>query len=200
VGASLRLKDHHGSVGVGGCHWNGGAGDGRARDPVGGSEMGDIGGISASDLHRASLFISADPRNPRNALLTLAACLLGAWIVSPAIFLGSQGACVKYLCGLQTKRVIWVSTSFCNTFPRAWALILEIVNARKPKWKFLGSAHEWAAARADAERKGKPAEVLSLVGPAELDPALKHTFALDGLISFIAHPDPDKGSIGLLNM
>jgi hypothetical protein len=165
--------------------------------------LGDLAGKVASDLHRASLFISADPRNPRNVLLTLAASLLGAWVVSPAVFLNNPGPCVKYNSGLWTKRAIWASPDFRMAFPRAWALILEllIVHGGNHRWTVLGSAQEWATARAYAEKKAKPSEVLSLVGPAELNPILKHTFTLEGLIAFIAKtPDPNKGSIGLVDM
>jgi len=164
--------------------------------------LGDLAGKVASDLHRASLFISADPRNPRNVLLTLAASLLGAWVVSPAVFLNNPGPCVKYNCGLGTKRIIWASPGFCRTFPHAWALILELLNVGgRHRWTVLGSVKEWATARAHAEKVGRPTEVLSLVSPAELNPILKHTFTLEGLIAFIAkNQDPNKGSIGLVDM
>ena len=68
------------------------------------------------------------------------------------------------------------------------------------RWKVLSTPEEWAREKAVAESKKHPAEVLCFVGPDEVNDRLKHCYTPSMLINFVAHTDPNKGSIGLLNM
>lgn len=162
--------------------------------------LGAIGCSVAANEHVASFFISSTPRRPSNLLVSMSAILQGAWVVSPAVFFGRSGPSIKYLCALQTKRSIWASPSFCENFRKEWLLILELISSRTNRWTVLGSAQDWATARAIAESKGTPSQVLSLVGLSECDPSLKHSFAPEGFLAFVGNADPQKGSIGLLDM
>ena len=154
----------------------------------------------ATDLSKATAFVATNPRKPCDRLVALAAVLRGSWAMSPNVFMGDSGPSVKYIAAFATKRSIFATPLFKRTYPREWLLVLELANSvPNCKWKFLGSAVEWAAARAVVERKGTPTQVLALVGPGEAA-ALKHAFSVDGLVDFVGHEDPKMGSIGLLMM
>ena len=64
----------------------------------------------------------------------------------------------------------------------------------------MASTQDWAKARAIAEDKKRPTDVIALVGTTELRDTLKHCFSVAGLVAFLARTDPNKGSIGLLGM
>ena len=161
-----------------------------------------IHGVITRSIHVANLFVAMNPRDPQSNVITLAACLRGAWVISPAYFGGEShtGPSIKYQPSVMTKRSIWASPKFKREFPSHWLLILEILNTVRHRWSFLSTPEQWANTRVEAERKGRPTDVFALVHPSECNPAIKHAFALDQLVAFIAHADPDKGSIGLLNM
>ena len=118
------------------------------------------------------------------------------------MFVGGSGASVKYLEAVISRRTVWVSQAFRLAHPLEWLLILEVLSRRDIDHNrtFLESAGAWAAARAHAERKKRPADVIALVGPEEVRSTLKHCFSPAGLVVFLARSDPNKGSIGLLNM
>jgi hypothetical protein len=156
-----------------------------------------------NDLHVATVFVADNPRSPTSPIITLVASLTGSWVISPSVFVGGGGPSVKYLEAITSKRVVWASAAFQQTSSREWLAILEVANNNRNgncKWTFLGSCQEWATARVIAERKKKPTDVIALVGPLELRDTLKHCFSPAGLVAFIARSDPNKGSIGLLNM
>ena len=48
------------------------------------------------DIHRCNVFLAYNPWMPVSPLITWAAALSGAWVLSPACFLGSAGASLKY--------------------------------------------------------------------------------------------------------
>ncbi len=159
-----------------------------------------IQGMLTREAHLATFFISNVPGAPENMIVTLAAALRGAWVISPAVFMAEAGPSIKYTSALTTKRRIWSSPAFQQEFPMEWLVILELMSNCAGKWSFLASAEAWAAARAYAERQKRSAEVFALVATAEMRPTLKHSFNPSGLVAFVAHTDPEKGSIGLLGM
>ena len=124
----------------------------------------------------------------------------GSWVISPQVLVGRPGPSIKYNSSLMTKRILWASPAFRSAFPATWLVLLEIVAHCKNRWTLLSTAEQWALARASAEKKAKPSEVLALVDPSEAKPHLKHVFATDDFVQFIASVDVAKGSIGLLNM
>ena len=166
------------------------------------SRLRALGGSIAREAHLADVFLAAIPSNPNNPLITLAACMQGAWVLSPKSFIGGAGPSVKYLRALDVKRQIWASPQFCKTFRMEWLTILELLKRfeNNTRWALLPSLPAWANARALAESKGNHAQVFCLVGPGDVASAAKHSFRPDSLIAFIAHTDRSKGSIGLLNM
>jgi len=151
--------------------------------------------------HAATLFVADNPRSPTSPITTLVASLVGSWVVSPSVFVEGRGPSVKYLAAITSKRLVWASPAFKQTYQMEWLSILEVANSHSnSKWRFLVSSQEWAKARAIAESKKRPADVIALVGPLEMRDSLKHCFSPAGLVAFIARSDPNKGSIGLLNM
>ena len=162
--------------------------------------LGVLGASIASDVHVASVFVAKVPRSPCSSLVNLCAVMRGTWIISPEVLLGRPGPSVKYKSALVTKRVLWSTPAFRQNFRAEWLLILEVLSANSNRWTVLGSAHEWALARNIAEDKKRPAEVITLIGPGEGDPQLKHMFLPADCVAFLANTDPLKGSIGLLDM
>ena len=154
------------------------------------------GGTHTARLEDATIFVSSNPRNPTCDLITLAACLRGAWVVSPDVLIGRDGPCVKYLPAMNTKRYFWASTQFKTEFPRHWLVILAIYIACKKNWKMLTSAVEWASMKATCEQKHRNAEVIAMVGALEAGPA--HCFIPSTLIDFIRNIDDERGTIGIL--
>ena len=157
-------------------------------------------GIRRNEPYEATMFVADLPSSPRNSTISLAAVMMGAWVVTPAVFVGQQGASIKYD-SIAQKRLVWVSESFKQTFAREFIVLLEVLK-RKPElnWKFLASPEQWAINKAEMERRKTPAFVLALVGRAEVPDHAKHVFALESLVSFLARTHPVKGSIGILNM
>ena len=107
------------------------------------------------NVHLATCFISDNPWAPTSTCLFLSACMQGAWVLSPAAFLGNAGSSVKYLKGLSIKRAVWASPSFRSDFPHEWLTILELLSRHTHKWQLLNSAEAWADAKAHAERKNR---------------------------------------------
>ena len=166
-----------------------------------------INGISTAIPHEATLFLAAEPRNPREKIITVVAQLRGSWVVSPAVFLGHSGPSIKYCSALQTARVLYSTPLFRTNFTNEWLAILEVIrrvgsaDRKVMNWNVVRTVHQWAAAKALADSKKKPATVIALADQQlECKAELKHVFALDSFLQFIAKIDPKKGSIGLLDM
>ena len=165
-------------------------------------KLSSLGGMVVNKLWDANLFVERDARVPKNTIVTLAACLVGAWIITPPVLLGLPGPCIKFKKALGTQRIIWASPDFMAMHPLEWQLILELMNSVINKWTLLPSADAWALKKAQYEKKGKPAEVLALVSAHECaaNANVKHCFELDDFIKFIASLDVTKGSIGSSSM
>ena len=158
---------------------------------------------TTQEAWKATTFVSKTPRNPTKAIITLAACLRGAWVVSPEALMNTPGPSIKYLSALRTKRQLWASPSFCRDYLVEWLLILELLNTCENKWKMLASCADWASARIQSDAKGRASEVIALVTAGEQNhgnAALRHCFLPHEFAEFVSKMDPTKGAIGLLNM
>ena len=115
-------------------------------------------GKKVDNVWEATVFISKNPRAPANKLVTFAAILQGAWVITPEVLLGNgSAACVKYLPALNTKRFIWASPKFRTTHPMEWRVLLEILNLNKTsKWHMLSSPQRWAAEKVKADATKVP--------------------------------------------
>ena len=159
--------------------------------------------LVTKDPHKSNVFISNNPWEPSNAVITWAACLVGAWVISPACFVSGVGPCVKYKGAIFVKRQIWVSEMYRASNQSHWLILLEVLNSYPTthRWKLLGSAAEWAVARAAAERQKAPSQVIALVGSDEAQTLRnEHVFDVASAIPFLATVDPTRGSVGLLKM
>jgi hypothetical protein len=154
-------------------------------------------GVITKDVLEATLIVSDNIRSC--GLMSLVAILRGLWVVNPAIFTGPS---VKYDAALSTPRIIWASPNFRSSHPSEWLKILEVVQAGGAayKWKVLYTAAEWAKEKANAEKKKTPSMVVALVIAEEQCDSVKHAFTLQQFLEFICKVNPNKGSIGLLNM
>ena len=154
--------------------------------------------------HKATIFVATNPWAPHNDIIMWAAGFLGCWIVCPRALAGHKGASIKYQCPFGTKRrKVFVSDAFKATFSMHWVVLLEALKMqRSPPFVFLATSADWARERALAEKKERPAEVLSLVSPAEakLIKGSVHAFDVPRATEFFARPDPKRGSLGILNM
>ena len=169
-----------------------------------------VRGTITREAHKATVFIAVDPWQPSEPIVTWAACLSGAWVISPECFVGRKGASRKFKAAICTKRTVWVSANFQSSFSLEWLVLLEILSptssAPKHQWKLISTAAEWVAARVTAERQKKPTEVIALVGSDEAlqlnnsQPKSCHAFNLAGACTFLANIDQSRGSVGLLEM
>ena len=156
--------------------------------------------------HLGNMFVCENPRAPVNASISITAMCKGAWVVSPAVFVGQPGPSIKFKSSLATKRQIWASLEFRAEFPFVWRTLLENILhvCAVSRWSVLSTAESWASARELAEKKSRPTEVIALVSSREAannpDGSKIHCFTLEQFIEFIAITDPAKGSIGLLGM
>ena len=164
------------------------------------SKLDEYGGKKVQQVWTASMFIANNPTQPNNVLITLAATLRGAWVLSPQVFDGKPGPSIKFNGALRTRRKIWASPNFRASFNREWHVILELLSSQSHKWTILASSRDWANEKAHAESKKRPADVIALVVTEELTPGLKHCFTPDAFIQFVSTTDQKKGSIGLLGM
>ena len=159
--------------------------------------------IMCKDIHRSNIFIAYNPWMPQNPLITWAAALSGAWVLSPACFLGSAGASMKYKPAIFMKRTVWASNAFQHAHLEHWLVLLEILTAHPVhSWKIVADSAQWAALRVKAESKKVPTTVLAFLSTDEArangGPGL---FNLDDATKFLAKDvDKSRGSIGLLNM
>jgi hypothetical protein len=156
------------------------------------------------DLHLSTVFVTGTPWNPVQSIITWAAVLSGAWVITPACFVGKPGASVKYKPSIFLKRRVWASESFKSNYRQHWIVLLEILKAYPTvhSWKMLLDADQWATARAHAERTKRKAEVIALVGPGEATAMHDvNAFDLNGAMEqFANNVDKSRGSIGLINM
>jgi len=112
-----------------------------------------------SDEAMAHVFVVQDVGNA-GSRISLAASLVGAWILTASAFCIDGGAAVKLAVALAAPRTIWASSAFRQR--AEWILLLETVSehskAHKRVWKVLGSAADWALAKAKldaAKRSGQ---------------------------------------------
>ena len=87
--------------------------------------------------YAATIFVADNPGSPNFSVVTLAAALAGRWVLSPAALVSGQGASIKYLATVFTKRLVWASASFRALYPREWLTILEIVDKSGRPWFFF---------------------------------------------------------------
>ena len=92
-------------------------------------KLSSLGGMVVNKLWDANLSVERDARVPKNTIVTLAACLVGAWIITPPVLLGLPGPCIKFKKAMGTKRFIWASPDFMAMHPLEWQLILELMNS-----------------------------------------------------------------------
>ena len=160
------------------------------------------GATTVSDEWAATMFLSNNPLKPNNTLITWAACLRGCWVVSPDVVLGKAGPSIKYFAALNTRRQLFVTPLFRQKFLKEWHILLELLATCSHKWIML-TGTQWARARAVAELKKNPATVIAFMCPEEQSITLCskiHCFDNQHAISFLAHADPNFGSLGLLGM
>ena len=92
--------------------------------------------VTAS-AHAATVFIATNPWKPNCRLTTLAAILLGAWVIPPETYINASGVALKYDSALATRRRVWVSTAARAAFPNTWLLLLELLSAH--------AGHTWTS-------------------------------------------------------
>ena len=112
-------------------------------------------GLLTDRLDNAVAFIAENPWQPSDCLVTFAAILRGAWVIRKSTYILGSGVALKYSSALNTRRKLWVSEHARAQFPAAWLLILELLSVMTHKWTLLGSAAEFAAAKAWAEHRKK---------------------------------------------
>ena len=160
------------------------------------------GGYICREPHKCNFFLVLHPWQPKNPLITWAAALKGAWVLTPTCFLCKPGASIKYKPAIFMKRHVWVSEVFQQENLMHWITLLEILNAHPGihLWKMMAGPAEWAALRAKRETQKRTAEVLAIVGINEHMPGCG-TLCLESATQFFASSlDKSRGSLGLLNM
>ena len=126
------------------------------------------------------------------------AALTGAWVVTPAVFMGKKSAALKYERGIQTKRTVWVSKNFMQAYRQVWALMLEVLNVNKHHWNILTDVSQYCTAKVKAQRARKDAEVLALVTPEEATTnALPHVFGPHEFLEFVRKLNQKRTTFGL---
>ena len=65
-------------------------------------------GWRTQEPHKANFFIALNPSQPVNPLISWAAALSGAWVISPGCFVGKSGASIKFKPAVFTRRHIWI--------------------------------------------------------------------------------------------
>ncbi len=153
------------------------------------------------NVHEATVAITTNPWQPALQQLHWFARLIGAWVVAPTVYMGlASGPALKFMPSLQTKRSVWVSDNFKTSHPALWLLILELATrlGGDCKWKFLGSAHDFAASKARALARKQGATVVALVTDAEAATnPLQHVFDPEAFLSFVGKVDRARTSLGL---
>lgn len=154
---------------------------------------------AVTSLLDAKIFVVQNPWSVTDTLVAWASALGGAWLVTPGVLEHGRGAALKRPSALSTPRRIWVDHPFREQHPRLWLLILEMVNSRKAKWRFLASADAWAEAKAKAMQQARSAEVLALVGGSDNVREQDHIFDASMFLNFITRSD-GVGSLGMVGM
>ena len=93
---------------------------------------------------------------------------------------------------------MFVARAFRETHPNIWLLSLELVRKCSAPWKFGLCMHAWAVAKARAMHRGRPANVLALVGDG-VTQGLPHVFDASSFLDFIARRT-GEGSLGMPRM
>ena len=159
--------------------------------------------LETPHLYAAGFFIASNPWKPHNCLFTWSAVMLGAWVITPAVFLNAPGPCVKYRSALLTKRQLWASNDLRVQYPALWLLLLELISRSSvwppsKRWTVLATPAEYAAAKV----KTQGAEVIALLTAAELERnvGVSHTFSPESLLEFLRRTDADRTSLGSCGM
>ena len=148
--------------------------------------------VTAS-AHAATVFIATNPWKPNCRLTTLAAILLGAWVIPPETYINASGVALKYDSALATRRRVWVSAAARAAFPNTWLLLLELLAAHAGhKWSLLSSPEEFAAEK--VRSKGR-AEVLALVTPTEAAAGILHVMPPKKFFNFIMKRNSERTSL-----
>ena len=159
--------------------------------------------VQESDAHHVRFFVAENPWAPTSVTVSWAACLTGAFVVTPAVYMqAAAGPSLKYNPAVRTKRRLWASDAFQAEFPRLWLLILEVMSCALglSQWKVIPSVEEFDMAKVKAERGGHSAEVVALVSSAEAVVAGKgarHIFDADAFFNFITSVDNSRTTLGL---
>ena len=157
------------------------------------------------EFHRCNVFVSHNPWEPGNPLMTWAASLRGAWVISPECLMCGRGASLKYRPAIFIKRHVFVSDAFQRNHPAHWVLLLETLDAHPGlhSWKLILGPAQWATARAHAEKVKRPTDVLAFLSmdEAQASPDGSGVYNLVDATKFLATCiDKSRGSIGLLDM
>ena len=154
-------------------------------------------------MHTARVFITANPWAPDDDRLRWAARLLGGWIMAPDVYMGqATGPCLRFYPAFTTKRQLWVSSAFRAAFPSHWLLLLECLKMGTSKWALIGTAQEFARAKAHATAAKRSAEVLALLTADEAtaqNMQKEHVFGPCEFLAFIEKKDDARSSTGLGN-
>ena len=151
------------------------------------------------DVWLATMFIAGNPFDP-GQIVTLAAVLRGAWVLTPSTFAGSSQTALKYLSAFKVRRRIWFSDAFRAEHVMLWRVVLELLKVCTHNWELLPGPQAWATARAHAEKKKQPASVLAVVATSEPHNAKTHVFQPNEFIAFITICDRARTSLGLAGM
>ena len=139
------------------------------------------------------MFIATNPWKPSCRLTTLAAILLGTWVIPPETYINTSGVALKYDSALATRRRVWVSVAARAAFPNTWLLLLELLAAHAGhKWSLLSSPEEFAAEK--VRSKGR-AEVLALVTPTEAAAGILHVMPPKKFFNFIMKRNSERTSL-----
>ena len=158
--------------------------------------------MQEAEAHRARFFVTENPWAPTNVMVSWAACLTGAFVVTPAVYMrAAAGPSLKFNPALRTKRRLWASDAFRAECPRLWLLILEaMAYVQWGQWALISSAEDFAMAKVKAERGGRAAEVVALVSSAEAAAAAaakQHVFDANAFLYFIMNVDNGRTTLGL---
>ena len=161
--------------------------------------------LITSTCYTAVFFVTPDPWHPRDECLLLCAALCGGWIGTPSLLNKvPAGPCRKCKPAAFTKRLVYVSDAFQTQHCRMWLCILEkLAGMPAHKWKFLGTKEAWAAAKAQAVRRGHSAEVLCLVSAQESvhqHSESDHIFGPVAFLKFILQDQDGVGALGIASM
>lgn len=147
-----------------------------------------------------NIFVVPDVTRLTEAV-SIAACLKGAWVISPEVFCLAPGPALKFKPALATRRFIWASDGFKEEHPEAWGMLRRVSTPAigRAQWVFLDSGADWAASKARAIRSNNASKVLALLSSQEAaiqSDEVKHAFDFEGLLHFITRYDRSRCTMG----